>query len=111
MEWTAFDHGKTVGTSGSEGGVIRRDEEHDSGARITLEEGGAAAPWSITCGIYGWMVHTRFLATEDEGNQEFELMKTALEEVLRIFPPEDDATAEKMSAASRAIAAFVERFD
>ena len=111
MGWTAFEDGATIGASGSEGGIIRRDEEHDLGARITLEEGGAAAPWSITCGIYGWMVHTRFLDSVDEGNREFERMKTALEQVLSIMPLEDEATAENMSAVSAAIKEFVERFE
>ena len=48
MGWAAFNDGKSLGTSGSEGGTIRRDDEHDLGARVTLEEGGSVAPWSIT---------------------------------------------------------------
>ena len=42
----------------SEGGVILRELEHPDGARIALERGGAVSPFAITCGIYGWMVHT-----------------------------------------------------
>jgi hypothetical protein len=111
MGWNAFDDGKSIGTSGSEGGAVQRDEEHDLGARITLEEGGSIAPWSITCGIYGWMFHTRFFGSEAEGNREFEVMKVGLEDVLRIIPLKDDATQEKMSAVSTAIEAFVKRFE
>jgi hypothetical protein len=111
MGWAAFDDGKSLVMSGSEGGIIRRDDEHDLGARITLEEGGTSAPWSITCGIYGWMLHTRFLGSEEEGNREFEQMKVGLEEVLRIIPLKDKATPEKMSAVSSAIEAFVKRFE
>jgi hypothetical protein len=40
----AFDCGESLGTSGSEGGTIRRDKEHNLGARITLEEGGSVRP-------------------------------------------------------------------
>ena len=111
MGWTALDDGKSLGKSGSEGGIIRRDEEHDLGARITLEEGGSTAPWSITCGVYGWMVHTRFFGSEEQGNREFEQMKVGLEEVLRIIPLKDDATPEKMSAVCPAIEDFVRRFE
>jgi hypothetical protein len=32
------------------------DQEHELGARITLERNTRAAPFAITCGIYGWMV-------------------------------------------------------
>ena len=111
MGWAAFNDGKSLGTSGSEGGTIRRDDEHDLGARVTLEEGGSVAPWSITCGIYGWMFHTRFFGTQQEGNREFDQMKVGLEEVLAIIPMKDDATPEKMSAVSSAIEAFVKRFE
>jgi len=57
---------------GSEGGVIVRDEEHALGARITLETGCGIAPYAITCGIYGWMMHTCFLeelADDEEGQR------------------------------------------
>src|SRR5262245_57103964 len=111
MGWNAFDDGKSLGKSGSEGGTVRRDEEHDLGARITLEEGGSTAPWSITCGIYGWMFHTRFFGSEEEGNCEFDQMKLGLDKVLAIIPMKDEATHEKMSAVSSAIEAFVKRFE
>ena len=111
MGWIAFDDGKSLGKSGSEGGTVRRDEEHDLGARITLEEGGSVAPWSITCGIYGWMFHTRFFGSEEEGNREFDEMKVGLEEVLAIIPLKDDVSDEKVSAVSSGIEAFVKRFE
>lgn len=56
--WIPFENGTTVGTTGSEGGTILRDELHPDGARITLER--TASQFAITCGVYGWMVHTRF---------------------------------------------------
>lgn len=36
--WYSFDNGSTIGTDGSENGVIIKDEEHELGARITLEK-------------------------------------------------------------------------
>ena len=60
MEWITYEDGKTIGSTGSEGGVILRDEECPDGARITLEEEThMGVPFAITCGVYGWLVHTR----------------------------------------------------
>jgi hypothetical protein len=49
MSWVALEKGATVGSRGSENGVILIDEEHSLGARITLERDGASAPFPITC--------------------------------------------------------------
>ena len=74
-EWYAFDEGRSVGLKGSEGGTILRDEEHPDGSRITLER-CKRPPFSITCGVYGWMVHTRYtLRHEVEAQTAFEEMK------------------------------------
>jgi hypothetical protein len=75
---------------GSESGVIIRDSEHPRGARITLERAGTVAPYSITCGIYGCMAHTRFFSTEIEASQEFDLMAAALEPILQSSTTESD---------------------
>jgi hypothetical protein len=80
--WVPFDSGRSLGSGGSEGGTIILDEEHVEGARITIERGGGTAPLSITCGIYGWMVHTRFFGTEPEARRECEKMKVALAEII-----------------------------
>ena len=78
MTWRSYENGKTVGKQGSEDGTIFRDEEHVEGSRITLERGGHVAPFAITCGIYGWMAHTRFFGSETEAQSEFDAMKEAL---------------------------------
>ncbi len=78
MSWAPVDAGTSIGSCGSEGGRILQDEEHEAGARITLEEGGATAPFSITCGVYGVMFHTRFFPQRDEATLEYELMKVGL---------------------------------
>ena len=96
---------------GSEGGQVRVDEEHVLGARITLEEGGVTAPWSITCGIYGWMCHTRFISLEAEARAQLPLMKSRMEDILEMIPaaeaPDCDA---KMKAVVNAIEKFVDDY-
>jgi len=47
MSWTDFDSGSSLGTRGSENGIIFRDFEHSSGARVTVERDGDTAPFSI----------------------------------------------------------------
>lgn len=70
------------GDVGSERGIVRLDEEHPSGARITLEEGGVTAPWSITCGIYGLMVHTAFFESESEAREAIVVMKARVTAIM-----------------------------
>jgi hypothetical protein len=109
MSWTNIDDGKTLGLAGSEGGTIIRDEEHSEGARITIERGGNIAPYSITCGIYGWMVHTRFFGSEEEAQMEFSKMRAALGEIIKILSDSaDDDLA--MKVGEDAISKFVELF-
>jgi hypothetical protein len=79
--WTAFDNGNTIGQAGSENGLILKDEEHELGARITLEK-CKNPPFSITCGIYGTMVHTAFASTLAEAESMFETMKSRLNDLL-----------------------------
>ena len=111
MNWRTFDDGNSLGQRGSEGGTIIRDEKHESGARITLERGGHTAPFAITCGIYGWMVHTRFFGFEAEAQSEFVAMKGALARILAIIPLTTEPAADtKLQAVSQSIAKFVERF-
>jgi hypothetical protein len=80
--WHRYENGATLGQAGSEEGIIVRDEEHSLGARITLERAARIAPFAITCGIYGWMMHTRYFSTEPEANSQYDLMKTSLSELL-----------------------------
>ena len=107
--WKPFDGGVTLGQRGSEGGVTVRDEEHEAGARATLERECGSAPWTVTCGIYGWFFHTRFLGSEVEA--EFSAMLAKLAAILDIVPRVDDLGADaKMGAVSEAISEFVARF-
>ncbi len=110
--WQPFDDGQSIGETGSECGRIVRDEEHERGARITLEEGGVTAPWSITCGVYGWMVHTRFFSQREHAEAAIDPMKSAMDEVLaeasRIAGDDEDEAGYWRVAAL--CSAFVERF-
>jgi hypothetical protein len=110
MSWHSFDNGATVGQRGSEDGVILRDEDHELGARITLERDCAhGVPIAVTCGIYGWFFHTRMLGSEEEA--EFPAMKAGLTTILDTIPRSDDPEADaKMSRVCDAIQAFVARF-
>lgn len=110
MDWIQFDDGASVGQVGSEDGTILRDEEHVDGARITLEGDGTIAPFSITSGVGGWMVHTSFLGTRREAETEFDRMKTELASILRLIPLESDPDVEsKLVPVIDAIADFVEK--
>jgi hypothetical protein len=111
MGWAAIENGASIGTEGSEGGVIERDEEHPDGARITVERGGSIAPYSITCGVYGWMLHTRFFGTAQEASQAFEEMKVGLADILSLIPLVSDPQADTRCArVVDAIQDFVARF-
>ena len=105
-----YDGGSSIGRHGSENGVILRDEEHMDGARITLEQDGRIAPVSITCGIYGRMVHTCSFAERERAESEYKGMKKGLSEVADLIPLAADPTVDdKLGAVSRAIGEFVER--
>ncbi len=97
-DWYPFDDGTTLGQAGSEGGVILRGEEHSLGARITLEQGGAIAPFSITCGVYGLLMHTRFLGSQAEGEREYDATKTGLVKVAEAEGKDFNAEASAFTA-------------
>jgi hypothetical protein len=111
MEWDLFEGGSSLGGRGSEDGVIIRDEEHRDGARITLEQDATTAPFVITCGIYGWMVHTRFFSSPSIAGEEYDRMKEGLSAVLAIIPTRDDPECDrKCQLVAQKIGEFVEEF-
>jgi hypothetical protein len=110
MKWYKFDDSKTIGQIGSESGIIIADDEYESMARITIEKDGRTAPFSITSGIYGWMVHTRFFDTFEEARIQMELMKSDLESIVDKIPLENDSTDEDMKRVASEITVFVEKF-
>ena len=75
--WLPFDSGEE---QGSENGWIAMDEEIPGKCRITLEEDCPSAPYGITCGVYGLMVHTTWANDYQEATAKYEGMKCALRE-------------------------------
>ncbi len=109
--WSDYDEGYSIGTVGSDGGAIVRDEEHKSGARITLEEEGSSAPFAVNCGIYGWMFHTRYFSDESEANDEYDRMKAELDEILESIPAEEENLDEETESEIREkIELFAEKY-
>jgi len=89
--WIAYDNGKTIGTVGSENGKILKDEEHDKGAHITLEQDCGNIPYAITCGIYGLMCHTTYASNYEEAEKKYENMKNDLQAALEKYSDNQDA--------------------
>ena len=96
---------------GSESGIVETDEEHDCGARITLERDAKIAPYAITCGIYGWMVHTRYFEDREKAFHDYDEMKGGLAHILSLIPEQGDPDLSgKLCSVNEAISAFIERF-
>lgn len=110
--WYPFDGGQTLGARGSESGIIIGDEGYATNAvRITLERDCPAAQFAITCGIAGWMVHTRFLSSYGEAEQAFEAMKRVLADIYDVIPFEHDPQAKsKIHTTVGALEKFIEQF-
>jgi len=88
--WCLFKDGETLGQVGSENGTIIADEEYSNSCRITIEKGGCAAPFSITCGVYGLMCHTAFSESELDVKRKYEKMKQELQAFLESNDDEND---------------------
>ena len=82
MSWLPFEAGRTIGTLGSESGIILLDEEHLNGARLTLEKSSVNAPYAITIGIYGLLFHTIFFSDLEKSEVRFNLLKQNIEPIL-----------------------------
>ncbi len=81
--WKSYKDGSTLKQPGSEHGTILVDEEFQNIARITLEEVPVLSRFAITCGIQGWLVHTRYAGTQSEALCDYEHMKTELVKLVR----------------------------
>jgi hypothetical protein len=80
------------------------------GARITLEAGGRVR-FAITCGIFGWMVHTVFIADEARAVASYASMKEELARILDAIPLASDPDVDaKMDPIFGMIEEFVERY-
>lgn len=111
MPWMQFDSGVSIGTEGSEAGTIVADYEHQLGARITIERDGDIAPFTITCGVYGWFFHTRFFSTREEVDCACTAMQSALDAIIQSIPPTSDPDYDaKSSVVMDEISNFIEAF-
>jgi hypothetical protein len=106
-DWIAFENGTSIGATGSEGGAILRDELHPVGSRITLER--TANGLAITCGVYGWMVHTRFFASESAAVAAYEEMKPALAEILARLPDSHEDVEAAVPSVAEILHEFIAR--
>ena len=109
MTWKMIAGGTTIGGEGSDNGTILRDEEFCQRARITLEKDSKTAPFSITCGIYGWMFHARGFSSLPEASEQYEQMKAALSGILA-HPADGPSDAAEHASFAAAIAEYVRRF-
>lgn len=87
--WELFENGSTISQPGCDGGTILKDEEM-IGARITLEKDSIIANYSITCGIYGLMVHTVCADNKEIAICKYEEMKIEIEKFLSEDYPEEE---------------------
>lgn len=111
QSWRLVEEGRTRGLDGTEGGTIVRDEEHPAGLRLTLEEDPARSFYALTCGVAGWLVHSRFFGSEAEVLAAWDEMKPALLELVRQLPA---AGAKALDPATREagakLGAFIARY-
>ncbi len=101
--WTIYNHGRTIGSVSTEGGLILSDEENH-GARITLKRSKRFV--SVSLNIYGWMEHTRFFNNDADAMREYRAMKPAAITVLEIIDTEEVSDIKIWEAISD----FVRRF-
>ena len=87
--WILYENGSTIGKKGSEDGEIICDEVYENSCRITLEK-TKPIPYSITCGVYGFMCHTVFAKTELEAKEKYECMKSELKDFIDTDTEETD---------------------
>ena len=87
-----------------------RDEEHEAGARISLERAAKIAPFAITCGIYGFFFHTCYFGEEAEARRVYDAMMVELGRIINLAAPETEEGTSDRGEVMQAISEFVERF-
>ena len=112
VSWEQFiDEDGHPAVVGSDGGLILTDEEYQASARITLESYGDESSCGITCGIYGWMMHTCRFPTIGEGQKAYHAMKRDLAVIVGMIPNRSDPELDaKCDLAIAAISRFVDEF-
>jgi hypothetical protein len=108
--WQQLSIDNRSGELGSEGGVIISDEIYNNQARITLERSARLAAFAITCGLSGWLVHTRFFESEAEAGTQLDAMKAALTRLADAVKPAVAMTPDGVALLARLCQEFVEQF-
>lgn len=117
--WYPYDGGLTIGASGPEGGVTLRDEEfgdpeddEDSDARLTLEQGRASDPgFSLTATLYGWIFHTHRAIDEADALVKYDAMKSELTRLAGMLPYEESWDIPgRVRDLSKEIATFEQQY-
>ena len=93
--WYIFDNSNSIGEKGSEGGIILSDFEKSNGARITIEQDGNIAPFSVTIGIYNLMFHTYFCSSQEEAISFREDTIERVDEVLKLLEVDNEKKNEE----------------
>jgi len=88
-DWYNFDKGRTLGKKGAEQGIIISDMENINGARITVEKDTATAPYAITFGIYGLMLHTHFKSTPEEVQLYLDWVRSTMHKVFALYEQDE----------------------
>jgi len=95
QDWYTYDEGKTIGSSGEEGGAIITDLEHIHGARIMVEQDSPMAPFVITFGIYGLLFHTYSRTQSTQVTDTVQWLRSKINNVFTLYElPEDQRTDE-----------------
>jgi len=104
--WYPFSEGRTIGGPGPEAGDLTiLDEEHPGGSRITLARAHGGTRYSITCGIYGCLMHTRYFECRALAEGAFAEMKSALARII-----DDPRCHEDARRAADCLRDFLDRF-
>jgi hypothetical protein len=98
MNWYQYNEGNTIGSRGSENGIIVEDSEHIQGARITIERDGDIAPFAVTLGIYGLMFHTAFSSSIDEAQAQVQSFMAKVESIFALMDTPEPSRNEQWEA-------------
>jgi hypothetical protein len=117
--WYPYEGGITIGEFGPEKGFILQDEEYgdpeddeDSDARITLEQGRADNPgFFLTAALYGWLFHTYRCESESIAKEKYVEIKAELEQLTELLPYEGERDVSgKSDILVKAVSDFEKKY-
>lgn len=118
MIWHQFDNGNTIGQEGRMEGIIIFDEEHEFGARITIEKESKIYPklFCTNAEIYGgyYSFSCHYNSTSEQAKKDAEFIKTEFEKALSIIaktPPEGKRNYDNLSKIFIELYIWGEKFE